>query len=378
MKNKLKRACNILHIADIHFGKKSDSKLFNDLNNNFVNEIPNIIKEYDHLDMLVIEGDLFDRVIKMSEPSSSYVIKFIEELCEISKQYNFYLRLIKGTKGHDYNQLVNFNHLEIKYPLFKIFHTVDSEDVEIGDYIYKILYLPEEYPEDYKTYYKNFINKKCKYDFIFGHGMMDFVAFSGDEEIKKKITRNESIHSVDTLDNICEYFTIFGHIHDFKNYKDKDKIMYVGSFERFSFKDQEDKGFLLTRVDPETNETEVLFYENPNASIYKIIDISKYNFKNTEEKVAFIENEKKNCDYLKVIIPKEEENKDILKGVLSSDIKIESFNNIPEDVVDERFLFLIKRELPIDQSISKYISLTTGKTVSTETINKIITKVDNV
>jgi DNA repair exonuclease SbcCD nuclease subunit len=374
---------NVLNIADIHFGKKNDKKLYNDLNENFLKEIPNIIKEYDHLNMVVIEGDLFDRVIKMTEASANYVLRFVTELCELSKKYNFYLRIINGTKSHDNNQLNNFSHLEVKYPLFKIFRTVSTEiiSIPVGKnkvYDYSILYLPEEYPENYSSYYNKFLNPEENYDMIFGHGMIDFVAFTGNEEDKKKLKRNESVHSVDALDNICNYFTIFGHIHDKKNYKDEDKIIYVGSFERFSFADQEDKGFLLTTINPETGDTEAIFYENKNASVYKIININDYNFETTEEKLEFIENEKTTCDYLKVIISKDEDNKDLLKGVLSSDIKIETHNDIPEDVVDERFNFLFKKELPIDKSIAKYIELTTGKKVSTEVINKLISNADSV
>jgi len=374
---KLKRALNALHIADIHFGKKNDQKLYNDLKNNFLDNIPEIIKEYGHLDLIVIEGDLFDRVIKMTEISSNYVLKFITELCELSAKYNFYVRLIQGTKSHDNNQLNNFNHLEVKYPLFKMFKTVNTEILEFEDYDYQILYLPEEYPENYSKYYKPYFTHEDNYDMILGHGMIDFVAFTGNEEDKKKIKRNESVHSVDNLLRFCNYFCIFGHIHDFKNYKDLDKVFYVGSFERFSFLDQEDKGYLLTRIDPETDETEAIFYENENASTYNVLNLSEYEFENTEDKLAFIEEEKKKCDYLKVIIDKDENNKDLLKGVLSSDIKIESHNKLPEEVVDERFNFLIKKELPLDKSIAKYIELTAGEKVTTTSINKLLSKTDS-
>lgn len=378
----MKNNFNVLNIADIHFGKKNDKKLFETLNENFLKKIPSIIKENDHLDMVVIEGDLFDRVIKMTEISANYVLKFVTELCELSKKYNFYLRIVNGTKSHDNNQLNNFSHLEIKYPLFKIFRTVDTEIIEKminGDECveWSILYLPEEYPEDYKSYYKSFFKKKDGYDFIFGHGMMDFVAFTGNDEIKSKIKRNEAVHSVDTLDKICNYCTVFGHIHDKQNYKDENKFMYVGSFERFTFADQEPKGFLLTSADLEGN-LKVKFYENPDASTYKIIDIEDYDFETTEEKIQFIESEKKKYDYIKVIIDKEEENKDLLKSVLASDIKVETHNKLPEEVADSRFDFLIKKELPIDKSIAKYIELTTGEKITTEVINKLIVKADSV
>lgn len=379
----MKNNFNILNIADIHFGKKNDKKLFNDLNNNFLQQIPNIIKKYNHLNMVIIEGDLFDRVIKMTEISANYVLKFITDLCELSNKYNFYLRIINGTKSHDNNQLNNFSHLEIKYPLFKIIRTVFTENITVSynktdEIEYSILYLPEEYPENYKEYYKDYLNKNNKYDFIFGHGMIDFVSFTGNESIKYRLKRNETVHSVDLLNDICIYFTIFGHIHDRKNYKNKNKIMYVGSFERFSFKDQEPKGFLFTSVNPDNDKTIIEFYENKNASTYNILDLSNYNFSSTEEKLKFIKEEKNKCNYLKLIIDKNENNNDLLKGVLDSDIKIESHNKLPQETIDEKYNFLINEELPFDKSIEKYIEITNDKKISTEVINKIINDTDNV
>ena len=371
-----KNTFNIIHIADIHFGKKNDKKLYNDLKNNFLDNIPIINKEYP-IGMVVIEGDLFDRVIKMSELSSNYVIKFIEELCQLSDKYKFYLRLIKGTKGHDYNQLLNFLPLTIRYPLFKIISSVEKEEIKYKDYFYEILYLPEEYPENYKEYYKDFINKKVKYDFIFGHGMIDAVSFTGDEETKRKIKRNEAVHSLETLNSICNYYTVFGHIHDMKSFSD-DTVLYVGSFERFSFADQEDKGFLLTSVDPETDAMDAIFYENPDASTYHIEDLSNYEFNNTEEKIKFIEELKSEYDYVKIILNEKEDNKELLKNVISSDVKIQMNNKIEDDVVDERFRFILNRELPLNESISKYINLVYNKNISPTKINEFITKSDNV
>jgi len=373
MKNSLKRALNVLNIADIHFGKKNDEKLYKDLKEGFLNEIPNIIKEYDHLDMVVIEGDLYDRVIKMNEVSANYVLKFISELCEMSKRFNFYIRLIKGTKSHDANQLNNFDHLEIKYPLFKMYKSVNSETIALGEYEYNILYLPEEYPEKYDKYYHEYFNHENNYDMIFGHGMMDFISFTGNDEDIKKLKRSEAVHSVEKLLSLCNYHIVFGHIHDFKNYKDQDKVFYTGSFERFSFLDQEDKGYLLTRVDPETDETEAIFYENKNASSYKILNLSEYNFKTSDEILKFIEKEKKNYDFVKIIIDNNENNKDLLKGVINDEVKVEIKNKLPdEEVIDPRLMFLINKELPMDKSIAKYISITDNETVPLEVINKMI------
>jgi len=373
MKNN-KNILNILCISDLHFGKKNDTKLSSDLQTYFIDEIPNIIEEYGNIGMIIICGDLFDRILKMNEPSSKLVIKFIEQLCELSAKYKFYLRLVKGTMSHDYSQLNNFNYFEVRYPLFKIIQKVDEEIINYNNHTVSILYLPEEYPENYDKYYSKYL--KRKYDFIFGHGMIDFVAYTGNEEIKKKLKRNDAVHKAEVLDEICKYFCIFGHIHQFNNYKDMDKIMYTGSFERFTFdkSDQDEKGYLLLRADLKTDETEVYFYENENASTYEIIDLALLDFKNTEDKLKYVEQQKEKYDYIKLLVPEDEENKDLLKSVISSDIKVQINNTIKDDVLDERYRFLLERTLPINESISKYISLTFNKEIDPILISQMIAK----
>lgn len=370
-----KNTFNIMVLGDIHFGKKNDSKLYSDLQEYFLNYIPNFEKEYGKLGMIVIAGDLFDRIIKMSETPSNYVLKFVESLCNISTESGVYLRIIKGTKGHDFNQLNNFLHLEAKNPLFKIINTREKETIEWGDYFYNILYLPEEYPEDYNKYYKGYLDVKKdedKYDFIFGHGMMDFVAFTGDENILRKIKRNEAVHKADNLCKICNYYTVFGHIHDMKEYRDK--IYYTGSFERFSFADQEDKGFIAISINPDDDYQEIMFVENENASSYFVLNLDEYEFEDTESKLTFIEECKSKYNYVKVIVPENEKNKELLKKIVSSEVSIQIKNSVKEEIVDERYRDIVERKLPVDQSIAKFIYIDKGKKVPLTTINKIIAK----
>lgn len=381
MKKKKNNLFNVYCIADIHFGKKSDKKLYNDLKEYFIDNINQLIKDNDHIDMLLILGDLFDRVIKMSESSAKYVIDLINELCQISNENNFYFRIIKGTKNHDFNQLNNFSKLEIEYPLFKIINTKSTEIISTNEYDYRILYLPEEYPDDYDKYYSDVIGKNIDdnyYDFIFGHGMIDFVSYTGNEEEIKMLNRSESVHKAKELDRICNVATVFGHIHDFMQYKDKEKIFYVGSFERFSFAHQEDKGTLFISYNPETDDKEVEFFLNENASTYYVCDFNEIEEDMTvQEQLKYIAKLQEEYDYVKVKYPNNDKTGELIKK-LSSDDKIimEVKNEIKEDIVDERFNFIIKKELDLPNTIQKYISLTKNKDIDLTNIKKFLVKQD--
>ena len=124
---------NVLTTADIHFGKKDDLKLFEELNEVFIPKLIELIKT-DRVDMVCIAGDLYDRVIKMNELTSKLVIDFINNLCELTDTNFIYLRILKGTRSHDYNQLSVFKNLELKYPRFKIISNVESEDITVNYY----------------------------------------------------------------------------------------------------------------------------------------------------------------------------------------------------------------------------------------------------
>ena len=377
-KKKENRNFNVYTIADIHFGKKNDKKLNDSLQDFFIDNINTIINDYDHINMVIILGDLFDRVIKMSEYSAKLVIDFINQLSELSQKHRFYLRILKGTKSHDYNQLNNFSKWEIENPLFKIINTVSKENIEYNDIEYSILYLPEEYPANYDKYYKEFINKRANYDFIFGHGMIDFVSYTGNEEEIKLLSRSEAVHKVEMLDKITNIACLFGHVHDFKNHKDEDKIMYVGSFERYSFADVEDKGTIFVSFNPD-GDKEVIFFENENASTYYLCDFNDLdNMKDSsiEDQLKLISNLQSEYDYVKIRYFNDSDSKQLMKKLStdqSNDIVIEVKNNkIMDESIDSRFEFIIQRKYELPKMINKYINIITGKDISEEKIKKFI------
>jgi len=363
---------NIIHVADIHFGKKDDKRLNEEIMD-FLNTIKNIQKENEEkIDMICIEGDLYDRVIKMNEPTSSYIINFVNELCEFTNKERIYFRIIKGTKTHDFNQLNVFKKLESTYPLFKIIDMVEEEEIEKNHLIYKFLYLPEEYPENVYEYYAPYFNNE--YDFILGHGMIDFVAFTGNEdESSERMVRNAPVFKANDLINITKGIIVFGHIHDFHSYKDK--IYYVGSYSRFSFADKEDKGFLYSHYNKKTGETDIDFYENELAPTYFEIDLNKKKFNSVEDQVKYIKKIKEKYDYVKIKTNKETQNLDLIKSIVSEDpsVKLEVKNlDFDEDKVDDKFLFILNREYDLPTTVKKFISITKEKNIPIEKIKEIL------
>lgn len=358
----MKNSFNMAVIADIHFGKKDDVKLYEELNNYFIQ----FIKNEKDLNLIVIAGDLFDRVIKMNEFTAKIIMDFVMKIIELCKEKNILFRIIKGTKTHDFNQLQVFHNLENEYDFFKIYEKVDIETIE-G---LKFLYLPEEYPESIYSYYEKYLNNE--YDCIIGHGMIDFVSYTGDDD-SERMVRNAPVWKAKDLMNICNGPIVFGHIHDFHEYKEK--IYYCGSFSRFSFADKEDKGFLYFSINKkDSSDFEPCFYENEEAPKYYEIDFN--NFKgDSASKMKLIEALKKEYDFIKVKADKQTDDIDLLKTLMSKDesLKVEVKNiTTDEDKVDEKFLFILNREYDLNETVSRFIKIKYDKNISAKRIKEIL------
>lgn len=357
-----------LHISDIHFGKKDDLRLFRELGQ-FNKKIH---KEGEDIDIVFLQGDLYDRILKFNEIGGKLVLEFITELCELSDKYDFELRIIKGTKTHDFNQLDVFKKFEGKHKNFRIITTVEVE--EIFEDIY-VLYLPEEYPENPEEYYAEYFNIEGKYDYIIGHGMIDFVAHVPEkaEDTGERFVRNAVTLKAKQLADLCYGLISFGHIHDRCDWKKK--IYYTGSYSAFAFGEKKSKGYLECYYDPEELTFRVKHLVNKEAPSYITVNIDEIHFESTEEKITFIKDLKDEYDFIKIKTNNDAENVDILKQVVAADndVKIDIKRNVvDEDKVDEKYLFIIRREYDLPTTLQKYMFLKYGKMIELDIINDVI------
>ena len=201
---------NYVVIGDIHVGKKDDRRLADELEKHFTEYIK-LHHEREGLELIVVAGDLFDRIVRLNEFAGIYAVSFMRNLVEWSYDNNILVRILKGTKTHDYNQLDALNDIEKDYPNFKIIRKVEKEDMILNDNNFNVLYLPEEYPTDPDNYYEEYFNVEDKtYDMIFGHGMIDFVAFTGYEDDSENPVRHTPTHKADELIRLSKGPVLFG------------------------------------------------------------------------------------------------------------------------------------------------------------------------
>lgn len=360
----------LVNISDIHIGKKDDMRLKEELEIFF-----DYLKDTENIDMITISGDLFDRVLTANEYGTTLALEFIQRLIDLYIP-EIDIRIIKGTRSHDFNQL---DILKVfKEKAGSHFKIIEKNEVEVFNG-YKILYLPEEYPTDYDDFYKeNLLGVEDKvYDFIIGHGMIDFIAFTGYEDDSENRVHGTPTHKADDLIRVTKGPIIFGHIHEKQEYKDK--IYYTGSYSRYSFDTPSEKGFMVFDIDDDDpSKFKMTFIENTKAPTYAVLDIDKLNLEGVDDHVKYIKELADKYDYVKIKTGNKA-NLDIARALTEKDssIKVQSVNKEKETIkVDPKYEYILKKELPLNETIRKFITEEYDKDIDIDFISKVISEDD--
>lgn len=339
----------VLDIGDIHFSPNNAEHLYMELEEYLFGTIK---ENADVLDMIVISGDLFHCELKMSSQAARYAYAFVANLIDICEKNKIVLRIIKGTETHDFGQV---NTIGVMYPnkqYFKVITKVEEEEVFRN---FKVLYIPEEYPKDYREYYNDLVYAKDDnfYDFVFFHGTVEFQSFSSQKIESERHIESAPVWKCNDLIRICKGPVTGGHIHKACNFKEK--IFYHGSFSRMAQGEEDSKGFNI--YDYIKNENfEVVRVDNDLAPLFKQIDIEDTiveNGGNVEEIIKDLDR----------IFSKEEIN---FRVNLSKDVK----DNYPEIHHIIREYLAGKKNVDIKDVVSTKINLSSESAASEEQAEK--------
>lgn len=248
-------------IADIHFGAIPIDDLYRELQI-FLDYIEN-----NNLDFIIILGDWFDRKLNMNSKDAKYSTLFFERICQIAIEDDIKIRIIQGTESHDNNQVEILEILAKNKQIdFKVFYEVDEEEL-FPDF--NVLYIPEEYITSFDEKYGEYFNKK--YDMIFGHGVIQEVKFAAYLQQSEKTMKKAPIFKSKMMIDICDGPIFFGHVHTRDVFHDR--VHYVGSYSRWHFGEEEDKGFYSVKYNTENKSFDTKFIVNDLAKKYDTIEI---------------------------------------------------------------------------------------------------------
>lgn len=215
------------HIADLHFTAFDPKKQYEILEEQYLQRMEALPR----LDVVSIDGDIFDHKIMSNSDGAMYASLFVDRLVNICRNKNAVLVIIHGTYQHDADQLKLFYHY-MNDP------TVDVRIVTTIQFEYikgaKILCIPELYgvPEEV---YRNFLFYSGIYDGVYMHGTIKGAIY-GD---------NVGNGRLFTIEDFCKCRgpIISGHVHKsgcFNGY-----FYYTGTPYRYKHGEEEDKGYFI-------------------------------------------------------------------------------------------------------------------------------------
>lgn len=372
-------------IADIHAGAFDGKILYDELMKGFIK----YIKSIQPLDFVIIAGDLFDTKISLNSDHTKYIFSFLKSLMTICVEKNTKLRIIKGTESHDNQQLQVLNYLTGSNCDIRIISHVESEQL-FEDM--KVLYIPEEYMKDKDEFYKDYMDDN--YDMIFGHGLVDEVAFCAKKQESEVTMSKAPIFQTKKLLSICKGPIFFGHIHKPQNIQDR--MFYVGSYSRWVFGEEEPKGFMSVVYTPETGAFETEFIKNKHCRTYDTItvgyDSNLYNTDQNESMKQILSLvEMSNADKLRIIfnIPEDYPNSTLLVSLINNvfnnhkNLKVIVNNNAKEmrkkkEVEDKiqalmsTYDFIFDKGVPPEDKLSRYIKIKYNKDIPVERVRNYL------
>lgn len=364
-----------LVINDIHFGIKDSKRVYEELI-----QFKNYIKEHD-INLLVIDGDYFDCKLSIGDTATYYAMTFFNELVKLVKEKHIIFRMVQGTRSHELNQLQLFKPFENDIEMnFKIIETAQEEEL-LG---LKILYLPEEYPENSNEYYKEY--KEKQYNIIFGHGTWDFVAQPGQIELSQKDVHTAPVFIwKEWKDTIPNGFISFGHIHGRNTYGKK--IFYSGSFSRWNYGEPSEKGFTYFEYDLDNLSYDVRYINNDMAPEYDSISVRELGIDLDTAEVSVLQ------EALDAFIKEPKDNLRIdLSGLSKEKITIlkehyKTKDNVKIEVRDEKksllkesterknfekWHYITKRQLPLNETVKKYCKEEKGVDLEIKQIDAVL------
>ena len=286
LKNNIKCRGTLIeaHIADLHFGCSVEPKTeYEILKEQFIDYIALLPK----LDIISINGDIFDRKFMANSDAVLYAIKFVDDLVNLARLKSATLLILAGTLSHDVNQLKLFYHyMQDNTVDVRIIETIKFEIVKGA----RVLCIPELYGID-ESIYEYFFHQSGWYDFSIVHGTCKGAVY-GDNVGAGRLLVPEDF-------SLCKGPVLSGHVHKpgcfFGWY------YYSGSPLRYKFNEEEAKGFLLVAHNLDNNVFYINFEEITSFN-YITIYIDELISEDPKNIIDYINNRKINegIDFIKV------------------------------------------------------------------------------
>lgn len=359
-----------VHIADIHFGAFDPKTQYQILCEQFINPIIQLPK----LDVIVIDGDLFDHKVMSNSDVAMYATMFVDQLVNIARNKNSTLVILSGTFSHDYDQLKLFYHyMEDKSVDVRIITTIKFENIKGA----RVLCIPELYGLD-ESIYQKFFFQSGYYDEAFVHGTYQGSVYGDTVGAGRLLTEKDF--------QLCTGVAISGHVH--KSGCFNGFYYYCGCPYRWKFGEEEDKGFLILGHDLDTQYHYVEFMKIESFR-YDTIFLDQLISEDPKEIIDYINQLKQDqgIDYIKVKFryPIAGYNKTVINNYYRtnpyvtpdfSEIKKEELKN--QDIIDaqnQQYNYLMDKSINDFDRFVKYVNDNEGyEFITVQKLNELLSE----
>ena len=255
-----------IFLADIHIGDMPRDQLKHE----FEEVIYPFISRHD-LDFVIFAGDYFGHKLYLNDENTVLASMILQEI-DARLKPEAKIRMVYGTESHEENQYGPFKGMLDRD--FKVLRTFDEEEL-FPDLL--VTYIPEELLEDPEDYYDTQWKITQRPDLIVGHGTIREAmqkAASAIED-KRNVKRRVPVFRTGDLRRQTDGLVVFGHYHVHTVLDPL--MMYVGSFSRWKFGEEEAKGFLYAEYDASDHSWTHEFIENTYAPVYKTVGFGYQN-----------------------------------------------------------------------------------------------------
>ena len=366
------------HISDVHFGAFDSDELLKELRYQFLNKL----KHLPQLDVIYIQGDLYHYELSLNSKHARNSFTFIDLLLQLAYEKNAKVRIIVGTRSHDFNQLNNIMSMRKDVDI-RVINRVQEEELFTD---YKVLYLPEEYIKDPQEYYYDYFNvDDGYYNAIVGHGFFEENCFSNHNS--ETVMKAAPIFNSKELIRICSGPITFGHDHSATHIKKK--IFYTGSFSRWCQGEEEPKGFFISINNVYNENFKIIPVQNIMARKFVSRTITKLLKKYEVETIiniineymeihnifnfrliAFEVNDSVIMTKLSILQSHLRNNKNINLVIKKNSITIDEDDL--NDQILEKYDYLFDDGIELEEKVSTYINTEFDYNISDERVDEIL------
>lgn len=247
-----------ISLGDVHLGhpQTPTTKIIENLDKYCTNDV--VLKD---VDMLVITGDLYDRLLHNADENVHHINRWITNLLYRCAYLNVALRIVEGTPSHDRGQSRFFVEQARNANIELDLHYATELSIEYHErFGIHILYIPDKWrPTTEETLNEVRLEMKKR-----NLTQVDFAIMHGAFEYQLPSIVPEPTHCSKTYLELVKYFILIGHVHLQTQHE---RILAAGSYDRICHGEEGPKGYYdVTLYGPDNYR--VTFVENKGAKKY--------------------------------------------------------------------------------------------------------------